>query len=169
MGLPHLNQPSACPITSLRWATMHWVCAETWHSITLQQYTWSDLYRALVQEPRGWLHLQLQPGFTNTFNPMQEQSENLAPDIKNVLVREVELSPTWAWFESYLSCRVMGLAQTCCAGWNVGAWATTTSLAFLVTAEHQCWWCKAETCKSKAHLPSRQVIAGLAGGCSMGE
>lgn len=38
MGLPHLNQPSACPATSLSWAMMHWVCAETWHSITLQQY-----------------------------------------------------------------------------------------------------------------------------------
>lgn len=30
----------------------------------------------------AWLHLQLQPGFTSTFNPVQEHSENVATDSK---------------------------------------------------------------------------------------
>lgn len=91
MGLLHLNQPSAVqqPILAEQW----WVCAEIWHSITLQQHTKSDLCKTLTEESGDWLSLQLQPGFTRTFNPVQEHSGNLATESKNILVREVEPNP----------------------------------------------------------------------------
>lgn len=38
-----------------------------------------DLYKALIQGPGDWLHLQLRPGFTPTFNPVQEHSKKFGP------------------------------------------------------------------------------------------